>query len=90
VELSIIAISGAAGLLLAQALLAPGERPRSEVLKEKSRDAVRLVLGCAPFLVAIGVVEGFLSPGTFFPWWVKAPLGLGLGAGFWRYLLGRL
>jgi uncharacterized membrane protein SpoIIM required for sporulation len=87
VELSIISISGGAGLLLAQALLAPGERPRSEVLREHSRDAVRLVLGCAPFLVAIGIVEGFVSPGTFFPWWVKAPLGVALGLGFWGYLL---
>jgi hypothetical protein len=33
------------------------------------------------------VVEGFISPGAFFPSWVKATLGLTLGALFWAYLL---
>ncbi len=87
VELSVIAITGGAGFVVAHALIEPGERPRAEVLKERAALAVRLVLGCAPFLVGIGIVEGFVSPGTFFPWPVKAALGLALGAGFWGYLL---
>lgn len=87
VELSIIAITGGAGLKLGHALLEPGERPRAEVLREKAPAAVQLVLGCAPFLTGIGVVEGFVSPGTFFPWWVKLPLGVALGVGFWMYVL---
>jgi len=87
VELSVICITGGAGLVLGHALIAPGERRRGVHLRERARLAVQLVLGCAPFLVAIGVVEGFVSPGTFFPWPAKALVGLASGVGFWRYLL---
>jgi uncharacterized membrane protein SpoIIM required for sporulation len=86
VELSIIVIAGGAGLLLGHALVDPGELPRAQALRNKGLLAVKLVVGCAPFLFAIGIVEGYVSP---------APLGLGfklaLGAAlvavFWGYLL---
>lgn len=87
VELSIIAITGAAGLVIGHALIEPGERRRGVVLRERATKAVQLVLGCSPFLVAIGVVEGFVSPGPFFPWPVKLLLGAATGFAFWRYLL---
>lgn len=87
VELSIIAMTGGAGLMLGHALIEPGERPRGAVLRERATRAVQLVLGCSPFLVAIGVVEGFVSPGPFFPWPLKLVLGAATGFAFWRYLL---
>lgn len=87
VELSVIAITCGGGLVIGHALISPGERPRGDFLRERARLAVRLVLGCAPFLVAIGVVEGFVSPGTFFPWPAKALVGVVSAAAFWRYLL---
>lgn len=87
VELSIIVIAGGAGLMVGQALIDPGELPRSQALAQRGREAVKLVLGCAPFLALIAVVEGFVSPGDFFPSWVKGLLGLALGAFFWLYLL---
>ena len=70
-----------------QALIDPGELPRGQALSLRGREAVKLVLGCAPFLALIGVVEGYVSPGSLFPTWVKAGLGLSLGALFWGYLL---
>ncbi len=87
VELSIIVIAGAAGLRLGHALVAPGERTRRAALGHEGPQAVRLVLGCAPFLAGIAVVEGFISPGDFFPPALKAALGLTLFALFWIYLL---
>lgn len=87
VELSIIVIAGGAGLMVGQALIDPGELPRGQALALRGREAVKLVLGCAPFLALIGVVEGYVSPGSLFPTWVKAGLGLSLGALFWGYLL---
>ncbi|MBN1210437.1 MAG: stage II sporulation protein M [Myxococcaceae bacterium] len=87
VELSIITIAGGAGLILGQALIDPGELPRAQALALRAKAAVKLVLGCAPFLAAIAVVEGFISPGSLFPTWLKALLGLTLGALFWAYLL---
>lgn len=89
VELSIISITVGAGLVIGHALIDPGERPRAAHVRERARLAVQLVLGCAPFLVGIGIVEGFVSPGTFFPWPLKAAVGLASGLGFWRYVLGR-
>jgi len=87
VELSIIAMTGGAGLMIGHALIEPGERARGVVLRERATKAVQLVLGCSPFLVGIGVVEGFVSPGAFFPWPLKLLLGVGTGFAFWRYLL---
>ena len=87
VELSIIAMTGGAGLMIGHAMIEPGERPRGVVLRERATKAVQLVLGCSPFLVAIGIVEGFVSPGAFFPWPLKLLLGVATGFAFWRYLL---
>jgi uncharacterized membrane protein SpoIIM required for sporulation len=60
-ELTAIAISGAAGLLLAAALLAPGRRSRLDALRENSREAVNLVTGAMVMLVLAAVIEGFWS-----------------------------
>jgi uncharacterized membrane protein SpoIIM required for sporulation/uncharacterized RDD family membrane protein YckC len=89
VELSLISITGGAGLVIGHALIEPGERRRSTHVRARARLAVQLVLGCAPFIVAIGIVEGFVSPGTFFPWPLKLAVGVASFAGFWRYLLKR-
>jgi uncharacterized membrane protein SpoIIM required for sporulation len=86
VELSIIVIAGAAGLRLGNALVAPGDRLRRDALTQDGQRAVRLVVGCAPFLAAIAVVEGFISPGRGFPAPLKLALGLLLAALFWLYL----
>lgn len=87
VELSIICISGGAGLMVGQALIAPGERTRAESLRLRAARAVRMVLGCAPFLATIGIVEGFVSPGDLFSPALKVALGSSLFVGFWAYLL---
>ncbi|MFH1812373.1 MAG: stage II sporulation protein M [Pseudomonadota bacterium] len=85
VELSLIAIAGGAGMWLGSALIDPGQRPRSEVLRERGREAVLLVVGCAPWFVAIGLVEGFVSPGHLVPTPLKVALGLGalVALGWW-------
>jgi len=87
VELSIICITSGAGLMIGHAMIDPGERPRSEALRESARKAVQQVVGCSPFLVAIGIVEGFISPGDFFGWPIKLALGALSFIAFWRYLL---
>lgn len=87
VELSVLCLTGGAGLRVGAALVAPGERPRGEALKAASARAVRLVLGCAPALAGIGVVEGFVSPGDLFSPALKIALGACLFVGFWSWLL---
>jgi uncharacterized membrane protein SpoIIM required for sporulation len=87
VELSIICLAAGAGLHVGRAVLDPGEVSRGTALRAHARDGVQLLLGCAPFLVAIGVVEGFVSPGDYFPWPLKVLTGAATGVAFWRWLL---
>lgn len=87
IELSLICIAGGAGLHLGRALIEPGERTRAAAVREHAQVAVQLVLGAAPFMVLIGIVEGFVSPGAFFPWPLKAVVGALSGYAFWRWLL---
>lgn len=87
VELSLICISGGAGLHIGRAMIDPGERSRGAAVKEHAQVAVQVLIGCAPFMIAIGIVEGFVSPGPFFPWPLKVAVGALSGFGLWRWLL---
>ncbi len=60
-ELTAIVICGAAGLLLAHGLLAPGQLSRLQALKNKALEAVALVMGAALMLVVAAFIEAFWS-----------------------------
>jgi uncharacterized membrane protein SpoIIM required for sporulation len=62
IELSCIFVAGGAGLLLGDALINPGGRFRKEALVQNGKEAVKLILGIAPWLVIAGVIEGFITP----------------------------
>jgi uncharacterized membrane protein SpoIIM required for sporulation len=63
-ELTAIAVSGAAGMLLAAALLAPGRRRRSDALRANALEAVKLAMGALAMLVLAAVIEAFWSAST--------------------------
>jgi uncharacterized membrane protein SpoIIM required for sporulation len=87
-ELSCIAVSGAAGLSLAWAVIDPGTLPRGVSLRAQARPAVMLVLGTAPFLVLAGLTEGFLTPRGL-PLAAALAVGLALGACYWLLAITR-
>jgi len=62
IELTSIQIAGAAGLLLAQAVIAPGRLRRIDALKANARRAGVLMIGVAGLLVIAGTIEGFVTP----------------------------
>ncbi len=62
IELTSIQIAGAAGLLLAQALIAPGRLRRGDALIANARRAGVLMIGVAGLLVVAGTIEGFVTP----------------------------
>jgi len=62
IELSCVFIAGGAGLLLGDALINPGDRLRRDALVENGKEAVKLILGIAPWLVLAGIIEGFITP----------------------------
>lgn len=61
-ELSLIVVSGAAGLRTGWALLRPGHRSRVEALATEGRAGIEMALGSALLLVPTGLVEGFVTP----------------------------
>jgi uncharacterized membrane protein SpoIIM required for sporulation len=61
-ELTAICIAGGAGLLLAAALVLPGERTRRRALVENGRRAIQLIGVSSVMLVVAGALEGFVSP----------------------------
>ncbi len=64
-ELTAIVISGAAGLILARALVIPGAMRRGTALKLAAPHALRLIMGAAVMLVIAALVEAFWSPSHF-------------------------
>lgn len=74
-EISMILVSAAAGLAVGVALVAAGDRPRAEAVRDASRDALVVLAGCLPWILLLGFVEGFISPAELAPAF-KAALGL--------------
>lgn len=62
IELTAIAISGAAGLLIAAGILYPGRLRRRDAIVENAKRAGTLIVGVASMLVVAGTIEGFISP----------------------------
>lgn len=85
-ELPAIVLAGASGLLLAGALVFPGDRTRGQALRLVSGDAVRLVLGAIPLLVIAGLIEGFVTPLGIDPL-AKVVFGLAMALALTAYVL---
>jgi uncharacterized membrane protein SpoIIM required for sporulation len=64
IELTAFTIAAAAGLSLADALIRARPQPRSQVLAERGRRSVAVVLGTMPLLVVAGTIEGFVTPSS--------------------------
>jgi len=86
IELSALAIAGAAGLVLGFAVIAPGYRLRREALAARGRDSFLLAGGASVLLVVAAVVEGFWSTATL-PLAVKIAFAATSALGLSCYLL---
>ena len=74
-ELSAIALSGAAGLKLGWALIAPGRLSRGEALLQAARISVQLVYGVIVFLLIAAFIEAYWSSMTWPAPWIKYSVG---------------
>jgi uncharacterized membrane protein SpoIIM required for sporulation len=85
-ELSCIVVCGAAGMRMGWAVVEPGRRTRPQALGDEARDAIKVVLGTAPWLVVAGLIEGFLTPAGL---GLPAVLGIGIAAAgtYWTLVL---
>lgn len=64
-ELFAIWVSGAAGFMLGRALIVPGDLPRRDAIVLAGRQAMRLIGAVIVMLLVAGIIEGFVSAGTF-------------------------
>ena len=85
-ELSCIVVAGAAGLRMGWALIEPGTATRATALGLEARDAIKIVLGTAPWLVVAGLIEGFLTPAGLGLEAVIA-VGFGVAAVYWALVV---
>ncbi len=79
-------LSGAAGLKLGHALIAPGLRTRRAALKENGLVAGKLLFGAATLTFLAAFIEAFWSAERSFP----AGLKYGVGAALWALTLAYL
>ena len=84
-ELSVIFLSGGAGLRVARGIIRPGLLSRREAIAAAGRSATLIACGCVPLLVGAGTLEGFVSPSGL-PGWLKLLIGLTTGIVLYTYV----
>lgn len=84
-ELTAIVLSGAAGLKLGSALVAPGNRTRKAALVEAARPAIRIMYGAALMFLLAAFLEGFWSPLKLVSAQIKYATGLMLWVAVFAY-----
>lgn len=82
-ELTAIVISGAAGLKLGWALVAPGARTRLASLRHAARESLNLVYGVFGMLVIAALLEAFWSSKAS----IASELKYAVGAALWGVVL---
>lgn len=86
VELSVICIAGAAGVMLGESLIRPGLSSRRESFQAATAKAGRVLFACALLLVGCGIIEGYVSPNPAFSMISRVVVGLG----YWVVMVGLL
>ncbi|MEM8961057.1 MAG: stage II sporulation protein M [Acidobacteriota bacterium] len=81
-EISLILVAAGAGLTVGQAMVRATDVPRGVILRAAARDAVTVALGCLPWILLLGFVEGFVSPRPELPTISKALIGWLLWSAF--------
>lgn len=61
-EITMILVSAGAGLHMGAAMVRATDHPRSVELRRAGRTGLIVLLGCLPWILLLGFVEGFVSP----------------------------
>jgi uncharacterized membrane protein SpoIIM required for sporulation len=84
-ELTAVFLAGAVGMRLGWSVIAPGDRPRGQVLAEQGRAVISAAVGLVVVLLVSGLIEAFVTPSP-----LPTPLRIGIGilaeAGFLAYV----
>lgn len=87
-EITAICLAGAAGLVIARALVAPQGLSRRVALRREGVTALKLVLGTVVLFILAGMIEGTISQihPPRLPVWFKIGFALIVGGGVYAYL----
>ncbi|HTM84343.1 MAG TPA: stage II sporulation protein M [Mycobacterium sp.] len=84
-ELTAVFLAGAVGMRLGWSVIAPGDRPRGQVLAEQGRAVVSVAIGLAVVLLISGIVEAFVTPSAL-PTFVRIAIGVAVEVAFLVYV----
>jgi uncharacterized membrane protein SpoIIM required for sporulation len=85
-EMTAIFLAGAVGMRLGWSVIAPGDRPRGQVLAEQGRAVVSVAVGLTVVLLVSGVIEAFVTPSPL-PTFLRIGIGILAEAGFLGYVV---
>ncbi|TVY00053.1 stage II sporulation protein M [Mycolicibacterium porcinum] len=74
-ELTAVFLAAAVGMRLGWTVIAPGDRPRGQVLAEQGRAVVTAAIGLAVVLLVSGLIEALVTPSSL-PTWARIGIGV--------------
>lgn len=84
-ELTAVFLAGAVGMRLGWTVIAPGDRPRGQVLAEQGRAVVAAAIGLAVVLLVSGLIEALVTPSPL-PTWMRIGIGVAAELAFLGYV----
>ena len=85
-ELTAVFLAGAVGMRLGWSVIAPGNRPRGQVLAEQGRAVVAVAVGLVVVLLVSGLIEGLVTPSPL-PTFVRIGIGVVAETAFLSYIV---
>lgn len=85
-ELTAVFLAAAAGMRLGWSVIAPGDRPRGQVLAEQGRAVVSVAVGLVVVLLVSGLIESLVTPAPL-PTFVRVAIGVAAEVAFLAYVV---
>jgi uncharacterized membrane protein SpoIIM required for sporulation len=85
-ELTAVFLAAAAGMRLGWMVIAPGHRPRGQVLAEQGRAVVAVAAGLAVVLLLSGLIEALVTPSAL-PTFARIAIGVAAEVAFLAYVV---
>jgi uncharacterized membrane protein SpoIIM required for sporulation len=85
-ELTAVFLAGAVGMRLGWSVIAPGDRPRGQVLAEQGRGVVAVAVGLVGVLLVSGLIEALVTPSPL-PTFVRVGIGITAEVAFLSYIV---
>ncbi|WP_214107607.1 stage II sporulation protein M [Acrocarpospora catenulata] len=85
-ELTAVFLAAGAGMKVGWAVVAPGHRPRGQVLAEQGRAVMTVVIGLVVVLLVAGLIEALVTPSSL-PTWARIGIGVLAEAVFLTYVI---